>query len=92
MTLDPLRSQIRAILLSDWDPHNAAPVESAHATYDAYIDPLLDLLKSGANEQAVMDWLHQREQETMCFPSMGRERLRWTARKLIRITSPQTAP
>jgi len=29
--------------------------------------------------------LHEREKETMCFPSIGRERLRRVARKLRQI-------
>jgi hypothetical protein len=80
---DLLRSRIRDVLLNDWDPHNAARLESAHATYDGYIEPLLQLLRSGAEEEAVMDFLHQREQESMCFPSLGRQRLRRVAQKLL---------
>ncbi|HYE18774.1 MAG TPA: hypothetical protein VEA69_10040 [Tepidisphaeraceae bacterium] len=80
---DEPRSQIRSILLNDWDPHNAIRAEAAHGTYDQYVDPLYDLLKTGAGEDAVMEWLHEREKETMCFPSLGVERLRRVARLLI---------
>lgn len=80
-------ARIRQVLLQDWDPTNAARSEAAAGTYDAYIAPLRALLESGADEEAVMAWLREREQETMCFPSIGVERLRRPARKLIAIAS-----
>ena len=85
---DPKRSAVRQVLLHDWDPHNAARNESAHGAYDAYVNPLYDLIQSGADEQQIIDWLHEREQETMCFPSLGKQRLRRIARLLIRATRP----
>ena len=81
---DPKRAALRQVLLHDWDPHNAARNESAHGAYDAYVNPLYDLIQSGADEQQIIDWLHEREQETMCFPSAGKQRLRRIARLLIR--------
>ena len=81
---DQTRSALRQILLQDWDPHNAAREPAAHNTYDAYLAPLHDVIASGADEQTLMDWLHDREKETLCFPSLGKERLRRVARKLIR--------
>jgi hypothetical protein len=80
-----MRDAIRTILLQDWDPHNAARNESAGRTYDPYIDPLHALIASGAGEEQVIQFLHEREQETMCFPSLGTERLRRVARKLLRL-------
>ena len=83
MISDTAHSRIREVLLNDWDPHNAARLESANSSYDGYIPPLLQLLNSGADEEAVMDFLHEREKESMCFPSLGKERLRRVAQKLI---------
>ena len=80
---DSIRSRVREVLLNDWDPHNAARLEAARGAYDAYIPPLLDLLRSGADEDAVVSFLHEREQESMCFPSLGTQRLRPVARKLL---------
>jgi hypothetical protein len=71
------------VLLHDWDPHNASRLESAHSTYDGYIPPLLQLLTSGADEEALMEFLHEREKESMCFPSLGKQRLRRVAQKLL---------
>ncbi len=83
MTPPPIRDRIREVLLNDWDPHNASRLESAQSAYDTYIPPLLQLLNSGAGEEALMDFLHEREKESMCFPSLGKQRLRRVAQKLL---------
>lgn len=78
-----LRSQIRDILLKDWDPSNASRFEAAQNEYDLYLDPLVGLIRSNAGEDAIIDYLHQREMETMCFPGLDHaQRLRAVARKL----------
>ena len=82
---DSIRSQIRQILLEDWDPHEVFKRPEAHGAYDAWIDQLRATLATGATEEQVMDWLGEREKETMCFPSIGRERLRRVARRLRQI-------
>ena len=77
---DPLPTiaadRIRQVLLADWDPHNAARAEAAHGSYDLYIAPLREMLVGGADEEALVRWLKEREEETMCFPSLGTRRLR----------------
>jgi hypothetical protein len=81
---NPIRSQIRDILLKDWDPSNAARFDAARHEYDNYLDPLADLIKSGADEEALIEYLHQRELEIMCFPGLDHTaRLRSVARKLL---------
>ena len=82
---DDVRARVRAILINDWDPSNVARSEYARAEYDGYISPLLDLIRSGASEDDIVAWLHEREQETMCFPSLGTQRLRRVAQKLLRL-------
>jgi hypothetical protein len=77
------QAKVRQILLEDWDPHDAFKRSEAHGAYDAWVRPLWDLIASGGTEAQVMDWLHEREKETMCFPSLGVERLRRPARKLL---------
>ena len=79
---DSIRDRIRDVLVNDWDPHNAARSPAAHSTYDGYIAPLLDLLRGGADDEQIIDFLHERERESMCFPSLGTQRLRPVARKL----------
>lgn len=81
----PDRDQVRRILLADWDPHDAARNPAAHGTYDGYLDPLRDLIVAGATEDQVIAFLREREHETMCFPSLGTERLRRVARKLVKL-------
>ena len=88
---DVLRSRVRSVLLNDWDPHNAARDPAAHGTYDTYIEPLLDLVRGGAGEDAVVEFLHERERESMCFPSLGTQRLRRVARNLIAAVRPSPA-
>ena len=83
MADDPLREQIRAILINDWDPHDAVRTEAAHHTYDGYLGPLADLIRARADEDAVIAFLKEREAETMCFPALGTRRLRGVAKKLI---------
>ena len=86
MAHDPeaLRDRVRHVLLHDWDPHNAAArLPESAGSYDTYIDPLLDLIRGGADDDAVAEWLHEREQESMCFPPLGTQRLRRVARKLM---------
>ncbi len=80
-----MRDALRTILLEDWDPHNAARNDSARHTYDEYLDPLCSLIDSGASEDQVVRFLHEREQETMCFPSLGTQRLRRVAQKILRL-------
>ena len=76
-------TRVREILLSDWDPQDAARNPAAHGTYDGYIAPLLDLLRSGCDEDAVVHFLKEREAESMCFPAAGSGHLRRVARKLM---------
>jgi hypothetical protein len=78
-----LRDRIRAILLNDWDPHDAQRTDAAHHTYDGYISPLANLIRSSADEDAIIAFLKEREAETMCFPALGTRRLANVAKKLI---------
>ena len=77
------RSRIREILLTDWDPSNAARFDAARGEYDAYLSPLADLIRSDADEQAIVRFLKERESEIMCFPAIGSSHLIRIARKLI---------
>ena len=83
---DTLRSRVRDVLLNDWDPHEAARNPAASGAYDGYVEAVYALLQSGAGEDAVVEFLHERERESMCFPSLGTQRLRRVARKLLSIT------
>ena len=82
-TSPELNDRIRAVLLDHWDPHSVAHVEAARGSYDAYVPALRAMLDAGANEEALVDWLKDREEETMCFPALGTRRLRKVAQKLL---------
>ena len=92
VNLPTLDERIRQVLLEDWDPHNAARNEAARGSYDLYIAPLRAMLTGGADEEAVVDWLKQREEETMCFPALGTRRLRSVALKLLALRETSGAP
>jgi hypothetical protein len=81
--MESLRDRIREVLLADWDPSNAARFEASRHEYDAYLSPLADLIRSDTGEEALMDFLQERERETMCFPAAGRSHLKRVARKLM---------
>lgn len=83
MTDDPIRDRIRQILLADWDPANAGRFDAAHGEYDGYISPIADLIRSGADEGAIIAFLKSREEESMCFPALGTRHLNRVAAKLI---------
>ncbi len=80
-------NQIREILLADWDPTNASRNESAHGEYDCEIEPLLALIHSRASEDAIVNYLFDREREVMCFPGLGKQRLYRVAKKLLALAS-----
>ena len=82
-TPPPLRDRIREVLLTDWDPSNAARFDAARGEYDSFVDPVATLLSSGADEDALVAYLHDVEQHAMCFPSLDTRRLRPVARKLL---------
>jgi hypothetical protein len=84
---DDIRERIRNVLLTDWDPSNAARIDAARGEYDSYIDPLWELISGGADAQAVIDYLRQRELESMCFPSIGKSHLPRVAEKLLALRS-----
>lgn len=82
MPQESIRDRIRQVLLTEWDPSNAERTEAAHHTYDAYLSPLADLIRSGADEPALISFLKERESEIMCFPALGSSHLKRVARKL----------
>ena len=81
--IEAFRSRVREILLADWDPNNASQNEAAAGTYDNYISPLCDMIRSHVNEEMIVDFLYEREHEIMCFPGLGKQRLRRVARRLL---------
>ena len=86
-TPQPLRDRIRDVLLNDWDPSNAARFDAARGEYDSFIEPIAALLHGGADEDAIVAYLHDVEQHSMCFPSLDTRRLRPVARKLLALRS-----
>lgn len=85
------RDALREVLLTEWDPHDVGRKldlygNAARTRYDTYLQPLIDLVFSGADDETVIAYLTEREAESMCFPpspSLARTRLARAAR-LIR--------
>jgi hypothetical protein len=84
---ETLRDQVRQILLDDWDPSNASRSEAARGEYDGYIEPILQFIRSHVGEDAIVDYLYEREREIMCFPGLGKQHLRRVARRLVALKS-----
>lgn len=84
---DPFHSAIRQVLLTDWDPNNAARFEAAQGEYDRYIAPITELIRSDLGEEAIVDYLYAIEHEILCFPGLGKQRLRRVAQKLMALRS-----
>jgi hypothetical protein len=85
-----MADRIREILLADWDPANASRFPAARKEYDPYLPALEDLINRGAPVDAIVEYLHQRELESMCFPGLDTRRLRPLALKLLALRD-QTA-
>lgn len=51
------RRELRALLMSDWDPIGVNGIPQAHTEYDSYLDPLASLLRDGANGDRVAGYL-----------------------------------
>lgn len=85
LDLDHARTRVREVLLNDWDPSNAARFEAARGEYDSFVEPIVQLLQSGADEDAIIAYLRERESEIMRFPGLDTRRLRPAARKLLAI-------
>ena len=76
--MDDLRDRVRQILLTDWDDARGLPDR-----HDSHLDALIEIIRTSQDETPIVEFLHERERESMCFPSLGTARLRPVARKLL---------
>ncbi|MCC7349032.1 MAG: hypothetical protein IT446_00550 [Phycisphaerales bacterium] len=90
MPRENAKDRLRQVLLEDWDPSNAARFDAARGEYDSYLEPLLELIGQGADPERVVQYLHERELESMCFPPAGTSHLHRVARRLIQAASENT--
>ena len=60
-----VRLQIRAVLMSKWDPIGVNDVPEAADEYDSYIGGVFDLLERGASEESIRAYLRNIEVEAM---------------------------
>jgi hypothetical protein len=73
-----IRDEVRQILLADWDDSRGLPDR-----HDLHLDALIAIIRNSADESPIVEFLHERERESMCFPSLGTARLKPVARKLL---------
>ena len=79
---EPSWLAIRAILMKSWDPIGVSSWGFATDEYDSYIPKAKALIRSGASEQIMMDYLDWIASERMGFTSQP-ERGRPAARLLL---------
>jgi hypothetical protein len=60
-----VRSQIRAILMAEWDPIGVNDVPEAADEYDSYISGVYELLEHGASEESIRAYLREIEIQSM---------------------------
>ncbi|WP_338556790.1 hypothetical protein [Erwinia sp. E_sp_B04_7] len=53
-----LYEQIRAVLLHDWDPIGVKDIAEADDEYDAYVQPIYEMLRSGKKAEDIYYYLH----------------------------------
>jgi hypothetical protein len=80
--MSDIRDQVRQILLTDWDDSRGLPDR-----HDSHLDALIDVIRDSEDESPIIAFLHDRERESMCFPSLGTARLKPVARKLLALRS-----
>jgi hypothetical protein len=81
MKPDTLFDAVRLILMRDWDPIGINDEPDAQDEYDAYIQPLLRLVREGVSSSVLSDRLLQIETDEMGLPG-DRERALRVAEKL----------
>ena len=70
-----VRSEIRTILMGEWDPIGVKDVPEAADEYDSYIGGVYELLEQGASEERIGAYLRQIEIEQMEMVDASREPL-----------------
>jgi len=65
------RERIRVVLMKHWDPLGVSEVPEAAFDYDFYIDPISELLRSGATEKELVEYLYSTETKEMGLMRFG---------------------
>jgi hypothetical protein len=77
---------IRAVLLSSWDPIGIRDEPEAQDEYDDYVPAVLGLLSEGVEVDVIAEHLTRIETDRMCLPP-NPERARGVATKLRELTT-----
>jgi hypothetical protein len=76
------RRELRALLMTRWDPIGVNGIPQARTEYDMYLDALASLLRDGADAERVADYLADIESGQMGLP-VNRGQLLDTANRAI---------
>jgi hypothetical protein len=57
--------ELRELLMAEWDPIGAADAPEAYDEYDRYLEPVLGLLRGGADAAEIAEYLDRVEIEQM---------------------------
>jgi len=59
------RQELRELLMAEWDPIGVADAPEAYDEYDFYLEPVLGLLRGGADAAEIAEYLDRVEIEQM---------------------------
>jgi hypothetical protein len=76
-------SQLREILLADWDPIGVNGIPEARDEYDGYLGAVANRLRDGANAREVAEYLADVQSDRMGLPATP-EQLDRVAERIVR--------
>ncbi|MCR6732501.1 hypothetical protein NVV44_23115 [Enterobacter cloacae] len=62
-----LYDQVKAVLLHEWDPLGISDLIEADDEYDAYVQPICDMLYAGKEIEDIFHYLHWVATDYMCL-------------------------
>jgi hypothetical protein len=75
-------TELRALLMTCWDPIGVNDAPEAQSEYDGYLGPLMEMLSKGADAQKVARYLANIQTEDMDLPATPEE-LRGAADRIV---------
>lgn len=82
MNNEEVISQIRSVLIKDWDPVGVGGNINLRDEYDGYIGPILNILSNNPSEQSIVDLLKNIEETEMGLVNINIKVINNVAEKL----------
>lgn len=86
---DEIREKIRPVLMEAWDPIGVKDVPEAADEYDGYIGGIYTLLRDGASDERIAQYLSEVETKTMGLAPVDRSGYQPLLAKLRGLRLPQ---